>query len=156
MSSDTIIIAAEDPDRPDIRAMLEASDAYMAERYPAENNYMLDVSELQAAEITFLVARRDGAALGCGAIARKTDYAEIKRMWVAPEARGLKLGRRLLDALEGIARSEAIPALMLEAGHEQPEAMGLYRRAGFTERGAFGDYPDGPPSVFMEKRLGLG
>ena len=48
----------------------------------------------------FLVARGAGRALGCGAIVEAGDgTAEIKRMWVAPEARGLKLGQRLLDAL---------------------------------------------------------
>ncbi|MBC6441199.1 MAG: GNAT family N-acetyltransferase [Rhodospirillales bacterium] len=154
MTDASLSIAIENPDTPETRAMLEASDAYMAERYPPANNYMLDVSALQGRDITFLVARKDGAAIGCGAIVRKAGYAEIKRMWVAPEARGLKLGRRLLDELEAVARAEAIPALMLEAGDEQPEAMGLYAAAGFTRRGAFGDYPEGPPSVFMEKRLG--
>lgn len=154
MNTTTITIATETPDQPEVIALLEAGDAYMNALYPPENNYMLEVADLMAPGITFLVARRDGTAVGCGAIARRQGYAEIKRMWVDPAARGLKLGRRLLDALEDLARAEAIPALKLEAGHEQPEAMGLYRAAGFRECGAFGDYPEGPPSVFMEKRLG--
>jgi len=122
--------------------------------YPPENNYMLDVADLMKRDITFLVARRGPEALGCAAIARREGYAEIKRMWVTPQARGLKLGRRLLDALEAIARAEAIPVLMLEAGDQQPEALGLYRSAGFEICPAFGDYPEGPPSVFMRKGLG--
>jgi putative acetyltransferase len=154
MNEHTLTIAPEAPDQPDVVAMLQASDAYMDGLYPAENNYLLDVRELMVPAITFLVARRDGQALGCAALARREDYAEIKRMWVAPAARGLKLGRRLLDALETLARNEAIPVLMLEAGDEQPEAMGLYNAAGFEICPAFGDYPEGPPSVFMEKRLG--
>lgn len=150
----TIAIAAEAPDQPEIIAMLHASVAYMDGLYPPENNYMLDVADLMVPAISFLVARRDGAAIGCAALARRDGYAEIKGMWVSPKARGLKLGRRLLDALEDIARAEAIPALMLETGDKQPEALGLYESGGFTICPAFGDYPEGPPSVFMAKRLG--
>jgi putative acetyltransferase len=150
----TVVIAPEAPNQPEVIALLEAGDAYMNALYPPENNYMLDVADLMVPAITFLVARREGEAVGCAALARRQGYAEIKRMWVTPQARGLKLGRRLLDALETLARGEGIPALKLEAGHEQPEAMGLYRAAGFRECSAFGDYPEGPPSVFMEKRLG--
>lgn len=154
MNTTTITIAAETPDQADVIALLEAGDAYMNALYPPENNYMLDVADLMVPAITFLVARREGVAVGCGALARRSGYAEIKRMWVDPAARGFKLGRRLLDALESLARGEDISMLKLEAGHEQPEAMGLYRAAGFRECSAFGDYPEGPPSVFMEKRLG--
>jgi len=154
MTKDSLTIAPENPGQPHVIALLEASDAYMATLYPPENNYRLDVADLMVPDITFLVARNAGVAVGCAALARRDGYAEIKRMFVAPQARGLKLGRRLLKVLEMLAREEAIPALMLEAGDEQPEAMGLYASAGFTRRDAFGDYPPGPPSVFMEKRLG--
>lgn len=153
MTEQTLTIAPEAPDQPDVVAMLRASDAYMDGLYPPENNYMLDVADLMVPAVTFLVARRDGVALGCAALARREGYAEIKRMWVTPDARGLKLGRRLLNALEEKARSEAIPALMLEAGDGQPEALGLYHSAGYEICPAFGDYPEGAPSVFMAKRL---
>ena len=43
--------------------------------------------------------------------------------------------------------------LALEAGHRQPAALGLYRSAGFRERGPFGDYQADPLSVFLEKDL---
>jgi putative acetyltransferase len=153
MTKSSLNIDAERPDQPDVVAMLQASDAYMDGLYPPENNYMLDVADLMVPEITFLVARREGEALGCAALARREGYAEIKRMWVTPQARGLKLGRRLIEALEDHARAEAIPALMLEAGDQQPEALGLYYSAGFKLCPAFGGYPEGAPSVFMEKRL---
>ncbi len=76
----TISIAAEAPDQPEIIAMLHASDAYMDGLYPPENNYMLDVADLMVTAISFLVAHRDGAAIGCAALARRDGYAEIKRM----------------------------------------------------------------------------
>jgi putative acetyltransferase len=80
-------------------------------------------------------------------------WAEIKRMFVSPAARGLKLGRRLLDELEAIAVRRGVGALRLEMGGLQPEALGLYRSAGFVEIGPFGAYRPDPLSIFMEKVL---
>jgi putative acetyltransferase len=74
---------------------------------------------------------------------------------VRPSARGRKLGHAILRRLEEEARDLDLALLRLETGVKQPEALGLFRAAGFAECGAFGDYPeDDPNSVFMEKRLG--
>ena len=72
-------------------------------------------------------------------------------MFVFPEARGLKLGRRLLERIEEEARREGLSCMRLETGIHQPEALGLYRSAGYVEREAFGEYRPDPLSVFMEK-----
>lgn len=151
--TDAIGIAVERPDTAEARALLEASDALMNALYPPEDNYLLDVAALLAPDITFLVCRRNGRAVGCGAIARRDGYVEIKRVFVAPEARGLGLSKRLMAELERVATAEGFPLARLETGDRQLEALGLYHALGYVERGAFGDYPEGPPSVFMEKRL---
>ncbi len=148
-----VAIAAESPDTPEARALLQASEDAMNALYPAEANYMLDVAGLMAPEITFLVARLDGEAVGCGALARHDGWAEIKRLFVAPAARGRGLSRQLMSALETAALSDGIALVRLETGDRQPEALGLYRSMGYAERGAFADYPEGPPSLFFEKRL---
>jgi putative acetyltransferase len=149
-----IDIAGEDPDQPEVAWLLQASDAYMASLYPAESNHMLDVASLRQPQVTFLVARVDGKALGCGAVVDSGEgWAEVKRMFVAPAARGLKLGRRLLDEIEAIAIRRGARALRLEMGGLQPEALGLYRSAGFVEIGPFGAYRPDPLSIFMEKTL---
>ena len=149
-----IEIAVEDPDQPEVAALLEASDAYMASLYPAESNHMLDVASLLQPRVTFLVARVDGRAQGCGAVVDSGEgWAEVKRMFVAPAARGLKLGKRLLQAIEAIAAGRGASLLRLEMGGLQPEALGLYRSAGFVEIGPFGDYGADPLSIFMEKTL---
>ena len=102
----------------------------------------------------FFVARRDGVAIGCAALRIDPDgYGELKRMYVAAEARGLKLGRRLLGRVEEEAREEGLECVRLETGIHQPEALGLYRSAGYREREPFADYAPDPLSVFMEKRL---
>lgn len=154
MSERKIEIDVEDPDQPEVALLLQASDAYMASLYPAESNHMLDIASLKQPQVVFLVARVDGTALGCGAVVDSGEgWAEIKRMFVSPAARGLKLGRRLLDELEAIAARRGSRALRLEMGGLQPEAMGLYRSAGFVEIGPFGAYAPDPLSIFMEKRL---
>jgi len=74
-------------------------------------------------------------------------------MFVRPEARGLGIGRQLLEALEAHAAAAGLTVLRLETGVAQPEALRLYERAGYTRRGPFGPYAADPLSVFLEKRL---
>jgi putative acetyltransferase len=59
-----------------------------------------------------------------------------------------------MERLEEIAAAEGFPLARLETGDRQPEALGLYRATGYVACGAFADYPEGPPSLFFEKRLG--
>lgn len=134
--------------------MLAASDAYMGELYPPESNHLLSIASLLASNVRLLVARHDRIGIGCGAVILGTDATgEIKRMWVEPRARGLGIGHRILEALEELARQENVGVLRLETGKAQPEALALYRRAGFMEIPAFGDYQPDPTSVFLEKKL---
>jgi putative acetyltransferase len=147
-------IARENPDQPDIRAFLAASDAYMATLYPAESNHLVDVATLQQDTVHFYVARHGALAIGCGAIVMADDHsAEIKRMWIDPKARGLKLGAALLAKLETAAREAGCTIMRLETGISQPEALALYRKAGFTEIAPFGSYKPDPLSLFMEKAV---
>jgi putative acetyltransferase len=147
-------IGREDPAQPDVETLLALSDAYHAELYPAESNHLLDVQELRTPRTTFLVARLDGEAVGTIAmVAGPPGEAEIKRLFVTEQTRGLRLGARLLDALEAEARSAGIQVLRLETGIRQPEAIGLYRKAGYRECAPFGAYAQAPDplSIYMEK-----
>jgi putative acetyltransferase len=153
-SADRLTIARERPDRPDVQALVEASHAYSAALYPAESNHNLALDELLAPSVTFLVARLEGEAVGCGALALgETGEAELKTMWVSPVRRGCGIGRRLLERLEAIGRERGCRWLRLETGIRQPEALALYRGAGFVETGPFGRYAPDPLSVFMAKAL---
>lgn len=116
---------------------------------------MLDLPALRQANVCFLVGRRADAALGCGAVVifDAGNWAELKRMWVAPEARGLGLGRRLLAELEAVAYRRGAHVVRLETGIAQPEALRLYQSCGYVEREPFADYRPDPLSIFMEKRL---
>lgn len=61
------------------------------------------------------------------------------------------IGRLILSTLEDSARRQRITTMRLETGVKSVEAIGLYRRFGYTERGPYGSYPNDPLSIFMEK-----
>jgi GNAT superfamily N-acetyltransferase len=83
--------------------------------------------------------------------------AELKRMYVVPDARGRGVATALLSALEGAARDRGWTTLRLETGPRQPEAIALYTRAGYRPIEAFGAYtgaPEAADSLFYERSLG--
>ncbi|WP_433893731.1 GNAT family N-acetyltransferase [Streptomyces sp. CA-111067] len=90
-----------------------------------------------------LVATAEGSPVGCGAVKfhRDTGVGEVKRMWVAPVARGLGLGRRLLESLADESSSRGMRMLRLETNRALSEARRLYRAAGFTEVEPYNDEP---------------
>jgi DNA-binding MarR family transcriptional regulator/GNAT superfamily N-acetyltransferase len=90
----------------------------------------------------FFVAYLHGEAIGCGAVKHHAEApAEIKRMWIAPQARGLGLGRRLLEKLETSALESGARVGHLETSAVLPEAIALYRSAGWVEVAQFNDEP---------------
>ncbi|MEU4738016.1 MULTISPECIES: GNAT family N-acetyltransferase [Streptomyces] len=66
--------------------------------------------------------------------------AELKRMYVVPEARGLGLARRILARLEEDARAAGRRRMCLETGTKQPEAISLYLSSGYQPCAKFGLY----------------
>ncbi len=90
----------------------------------------------------FLVMRLHGRPVGCGAFKRLDQSAAyLKRMWIADEARGLGLGRRLLKELEERARSSGYRTAKLETNKALTEAVSLYRRCGYREVPPFNEEP---------------
>ncbi|GAA2796932.1 GNAT family N-acetyltransferase [Streptomyces showdoensis] len=79
--------------------------------------------------------------------------AELKRMYVIPEARGLGLARRILATLEADARAAGRTRMVLETGTAQPEAIALYTSSGYAPCPKFGYYRDYPNSRCFAKRL---
>jgi DNA-binding MarR family transcriptional regulator/GNAT superfamily N-acetyltransferase len=98
--------------------------------------------ELRPPAGQFFVVYLQGEPIGCGAVKHHADApAEIKRMWIAPRARGLGLGRRLLDALEACARSGGAQVARIETSAVLSEALALYASSGWTEVPRFNDEP---------------
>ncbi|WP_055603594.1 GNAT family N-acetyltransferase [Streptomyces aureus] len=79
--------------------------------------------------------------------------AELKRMYVIPEARGLGLARRILSALESDAREAGRTRMVLETGTAQPEAIALYTSSGYEPCAKFGMYRDYENSRCFAKPL---
>jgi GNAT superfamily N-acetyltransferase len=100
----------------------------------------------------FLLGRRDGEAIACGGVKRlDARTCEIKRMYVAPAARGRGVARALLTALEDEARRLGYEVARLDTGPHQPHAERLYREAGYAEIANFNANP--LASFWGEKRL---
>lgn len=149
----TITVDLADPRSAEGLALLNASHAYLLSLYPPEFSFALNPDQLAAPHISFFIADRDGEALGCAALANQGAYGEIKSMFVHPDARGTGTGAALMRTLEDEARTQGLTIMKLETGDDLFPAHRLYQRHGFTICGPFGDYVEGPHSVFMEKRL---
>lgn len=150
----SLTITAEHPDQPETRELIELSDRYMAALYPPEGNFAVDIAALGKPDTTFMVARLDGQAVGCGAVKWLSgNRAELKRIFVHDDARGHGVGKRLMDALESAALHCGTLELFLETGPLNTEAVAMYRRRGFHICGPFADYDENPYSLFMSKVL---
>jgi GNAT superfamily N-acetyltransferase/DNA-binding MarR family transcriptional regulator len=98
--------------------------------------------ELMPPRGAFLLASIDGEPVACGAVKLIAGgVGSLKRMWVAESARGLGIGRRMLEALEAQARALGVTTLRLETNRTLDEAIRLYRSAGFREVPAFNADP---------------
>jgi DNA-binding MarR family transcriptional regulator len=98
--------------------------------------------ELRPPAGQFFVVYLHGEAIGCGGVKHHPDApAEIKRMWLAPEARGLGLGRRLLETLEECARHSGARVAHIETSAILTQALALYRSSGWVEVPPFNDEP---------------
>lgn len=148
-----MLIALESPDQPEVIQLIAELDAYQDSLYPAESRYALDLCSLKQANVRFAVAR-DGAgtAIGCGAIVLGEQYGELKRMYVAQQRRGQGVAGAILALLESEARKSGCAVFTLESGPYQPEALKFYASNGYQRRGPYGNYPDDPLSVFMQKQ----
>lgn len=152
---------------PAIAFVLEASDspvsaelqrAYFADiarRYPGWSPDLIpsaDPAEVAAPVGAWVVAYLGAEAVGCGGIKRLDDAtAELKRIYLGEHARGMGLGRRLLEQLEAHARELGYERLRLDTGDLQPEALGLFRSSGYAE---IPDYNGNTWATYwMEKRL---
>lgn len=151
-----VTIALADPTSADVRWCFERYFAELGERFEAGFDPAFSISahehELTPPSSLVLVARLREEPVGCGALKlHENAVGEIKRMWVAPRARGLGLGRRLLEALERHAREAGVAVLHLETNRTLIEAIQMYRDYGYQEVEAFNDEPYA--HHWSEKRL---
>ncbi len=157
----TLTVRVESPRSPEVEALLRAGDAYALSLYPADSCYMLNLDELDAANVTVLVARDDGdgtalgmAALGMAALVDRGDGSgELKRLFVDEGGRGRGVATAIMEALEQAARERGVRILQLETGPKQLAAIALYERRGYERIENFGPYVGDEFSVCMQKAL---
>ncbi|MEV7091176.1 GNAT family N-acetyltransferase [Streptomyces sp. NPDC093085] len=148
-------------DHPDAVRLSDEVQAEYRKRFGHDDTTPLSPSYFAAPNGLFLVAYRDGAPVASGGWRAQdtTDDgylggdAEVKRMYVVPEARGRGLARRILGALEESARSAGRRRMVLETGDVLPEAVRLYQSSGYLPTTGFGFYRDHPDSRFFQKPL---
>ena len=117
-------------------------DARFDGGFDPDRSISAEAGELLEPHGLLLVARLRDEPIGCGALKlHGPDPVEIKRMWIAPAARGLGLGRRLLDDLEQHARQRGATVARLETNRALTEAISLYRSAGYVEVPPFNAEP---------------
>jgi putative acetyltransferase len=151
-----VTIAVEPFDSADARRLITALDAHLASRYPPEQRFGPNLKPEQVAVGlgTFVVARIDGRAVGCGAV-RLLDEGtvEVKRMYVEPDVRGQGVAMEILAHLESAGRELGAKSAVLETGVYQDEAIRLYLRAGYRKVDCWGEYLSAPTSVCYAKEI---
>ena len=124
---------------------------------PKEFQFQLTVEQMAEPGVTLFVARNDAnQAIGMGALKQHdAQLGEVKRMFTLDENRGERIGSKILEKIEDLARSKELKELKLETG-EAPGfelAWRLYERNGYQTCGAFLDYPDSGYSRFYFKKI---
>jgi putative acetyltransferase len=154
----TIIIDRVVEATPEVHDLIGELNEVLGAAYEAHQRHGLSIEQLFEPNVRFFLARLENLAVGCGGVALFDDYAEVKRMYTRPSARGQGVAKALLRRIEDEARAADISVLRLETGTYQQEAIGLYERMGFRPRGPFGPYAAMPArnietSLFFEKTL---
>ena len=143
---------------PEVHDLIGELNDVLGAAYESHQRHGLSIVQLFEPHVRFFLARLDGFAVGCGGVAVFEDYAEVKRMYTRPAARGRGVAKALLYRIEDEARRANKSVLRLETGILRREAIGLYETMGFRPCGPFGPYATMPAcnietSLFLEKIL---
>ncbi|MFI9273017.1 GNAT family N-acetyltransferase [Kitasatospora sp. NPDC052896] len=149
-------------DHPDAELLTAAVQQEYVLRYGGIDTTVMHPSHFVPPHGLFVVAYLDGAPVACGGWRAKDGDgpglrdgdAELKRMFVVPEARGRGLARAVLRDLESSAAAAGRRRVVLETGTEQPEAVALYASEGYRPITKFGVYRESPQSICLGKELG--
>jgi GNAT superfamily N-acetyltransferase len=143
-------------DSPDAQALCIAQQAEMLDLYEGEADIgpQRDAWMFVPPDGVFILVRDGERAVACGGIARFDESrAEVKRMYVVPDARGRGLGRRVLAELEEHARAFGYTGLVLETGDKSAAALSLYESSGYERIASYPPYDTRDLSLCFEKRL---
>ncbi|RKN49361.1 GNAT family N-acetyltransferase [Micromonospora endolithica] len=144
-------------DAPVAQRLIRDALADLGARYGGSGDETpVDAAEFAPPAGAFLVALLGGEPVGCGgwrSHGAAGDTAELKRMYVAPAARGRGVARAVLAAVERSARDHGRKRVILECGDRQPEAIALYTSGGYQRIPNFGFYKDEPGCLSFGRTL---
>lgn len=155
MTADALLLQEEPYDGPAAAVLIAAVQQEYVERYGGPDTSPVDPAEFAPPHGRFVVGYLDGDPVAMGGIRRLDgETVEVKRMYVAPQARGRGLSRLVLARLEDLAVSLGARRIVLETGSRQPEAVALYDSAGYERIEGYGHYKCEPLSVSFGKTIG--
>jgi DNA-binding MarR family transcriptional regulator/GNAT superfamily N-acetyltransferase len=146
LTAGLVEVSSEPAGSADARHCLGSYAAELDSRFDTgfdpDHSIPVTADELTEPAGLLLLARLRGEPVGCGGLKLHGDEpAEIKRLWVDASARGLGVGRRLVDELEQQARRRGAQVVHLDTNRTLTEAISLYRSAGYEEVERFNDEP---------------
>lgn len=142
-----------DAEHPDFTALVKRLDADLAQRDGEDHAFYAQFNKVDTIRYA-VVAYENTTPVGCGAIkAYSPDAMEVKRMYVSPEHRGKGIATTILSELENWAGELAYTRCVLETGKKQPEAIELYKKAGYRVIPNYGQYAGVDNSVCFEKAV---
>lgn len=135
-----VVISPVPDDDADGRECLRAYAAELALRFPEGYDPATLIQPGELGVGALLLAREEERPIGCGVWQRLSDgVAEIRHLWVCGAARGLGLGRRLLEHVEADAAARGMTTLRLGTHTSLPEAIAMYRSSGYREIPSYSD-----------------
>ncbi|MDQ1485562.1 MAG: hypothetical protein QOJ62_1255 [Actinomycetota bacterium] len=141
-------------DAPESVVLTDAVQEEYVVRYGGRDETMIDAAEFSPPHGIFVIGWDADQPVACGGVRLVSpDVGELKRMYVAPQARRRGVARALLQRLEAEAGKLGAAALRLETGLNQPEALALYASAGYLDVEPFGHYANAPLARHLAKRL---
>jgi DNA-binding MarR family transcriptional regulator/GNAT superfamily N-acetyltransferase len=151
-----LVVALEPADSADATGCLERYFAELARRFDEGfdpgKGAAVGAEAMNPPNGWFFLARLDGRPVGCGGLASlRAKEGEIKRVWTAPDARGLGVAQRIVAAIEATSREAGMTILRLDTNRALKEAHALYRKLGFVEIARYNDNPYA--DHWFEKRL---
>lgn len=141
-------------DNADFRSLVTLLDQDLAVRNGADNDFYAQYNQVDKLRHVVVAYRRQ-EGVGCGAFKEfEPGVVEIKRMFVVPAQRGRGIAQAVLAELEQWARELKYSACVLETGQQNPEAIQLYQKSGYSPIPNYGQYAGVTNSVCMRKALG--
>lgn len=139
---------------PDFIALVTQLDVYLTEVDGDEHDFYHQFNSIDTLQHVIVFYMDDDIPVGCGAIKEfDSTTVEIKRMYVAPESRGLGLGSKILKELESWAAELNYASCILETGKRQVEAIALYAKNGYQVVPNYGQYQGVENSSCFQKNV---